>query len=729
MHPSRYRSAPEGHIVTGSVVTAGVTAELYKNYEVFQKNGRKMAKANLGGPPIDIDLSILPAAAEAYNISPNLEDYIMVANLPIVTVGIANRNMQAFPLEEVTYFDPHQGRIVYQTFINKPTHIDHCNQDPRQAKGIIPDASLIYVPKYDIWKINLITLWDRTKDYKLVDDIIKKKRTGYSMGAMVNYFAPLASGSLVSTGRGLVPIEQVNSSDQVETPQGFKKTNGSIHQGFSETLSIATECGNYVKSNTTHPFMVLDSEMGIRWVEAKDLRKGDFVAFSANGKTQFPESLKFEFNLENGIDEEGNIICAICNNAYGQLHPHLRQAHNLSVGEYQDTYGRRVMEKSSLKVSFPKEMNPDLAKILGYLVSDGSHTDSTCPVITHSDGDQANQEDFANLFKKVFDLDIKCGKANEVSSRIVGTGLSQFLRYVGFGFENADAKKVPWSVLRADRESTIAFLTGYFLGVGTNEAGGNISFTSVSMGLLREVQLLMARLGLASKVYEHSAGEVEILGSKVTKRDAYKLYLFGKNSDNFAALINKHLTDCPRSAKLRDNRVSRTHSDWSGFIPGGIELLRKAQSIRETSGGPGLRHAEMKDTHRLCYGHFDAYPDLRDSISHYLPEYREKLTLLDETRLTWTPIVSICKNDILEPVYCIQEVTDAHCFVANGLVVHNCSICGKMDLTCDHSKNLGGIYGNKNHLSFSNCLGTSFFECSSVESPADASAISQEVFF
>lgn len=143
----------------------------------------------------DIDVSWLPAASETYQISADPRDYVLV-DIPIVTVDIPNRNMQAFPYEEVSYFDPLYGKMVYQSFAHKPTHIDHDNKDPLKAKGVIFDSALQYVPTYNVWKIRILSGWDRTKDPHLVNSILKKQRTGYSMGALVEQFVCSVCGAV-----------------------------------------------------------------------------------------------------------------------------------------------------------------------------------------------------------------------------------------------------------------------------------------------------------------------------------------------------------------------------------------------------------------------------------------------------------------------------------------------------------------------------------------------------
>lgn len=142
-----------------------------------------------------LDISWLPAAAESYRVSADPKDYVIV-DIPIVTVDIPNRNLQAFPYEEVSYFDPLFGRMIYSTFFGKPTHIDHENKDPLKAKGVHFDASMQYISAYNVWKIRVLAGFDRTKDPQLVNQILRKKRTGYSMGALVENFVCSVCGAV-----------------------------------------------------------------------------------------------------------------------------------------------------------------------------------------------------------------------------------------------------------------------------------------------------------------------------------------------------------------------------------------------------------------------------------------------------------------------------------------------------------------------------------------------------
>ena len=180
------------HKVYGAVQPAANVVEAYKHSYEYKREDKVTAgvlqtKGNFSNYKRDLDVGWLPAAAETYQISSDIRDYIIV-DIPSVTIDIPNRNLQAFPYEEVSFFDSMQGSLVYQTFNGRPTHIDHKNQNPLEAKGVHFDSTLQYVPAYNVWKIRTLAGFDRTKDAKLVADILSGRRNGYSMGALVQNF-------------------------------------------------------------------------------------------------------------------------------------------------------------------------------------------------------------------------------------------------------------------------------------------------------------------------------------------------------------------------------------------------------------------------------------------------------------------------------------------------------------------------------------------------------------
>lgn len=159
-----------------------------------------------------LDYTWLKGAAQTYNLSDDIKDYV-ITEIPIVSVGLPNRNLHCFGINELTFFDPRFGTFVYKTFVGKPTYIDHDNKIPTEARGIHLDASLRKVPGWNVWKIYVLVGFDRTKDPVTARAIEKGTRRSYSMGCWVSYFISSITG-------------QITNSNQVA-----KYPKGSVHNG------------------------------------------------------------------------------------------------------------------------------------------------------------------------------------------------------------------------------------------------------------------------------------------------------------------------------------------------------------------------------------------------------------------------------------------------------------------------------------------------------------------
>lgn len=144
----------------------------------------------------------LPFAAESYNVSSKLEDYVLVPT-SIMTTEIPNRNGVAFPMSELTSFNHEHGMIAYKTWRGKPTFVEHNNSDHTKAKGIILDAAMRPMKRFkgDLWQVVLLNAFDRGRDPELANSIMKKERTGYSMGAWVrDYECSICGKTLKNKG-------------------------------------------------------------------------------------------------------------------------------------------------------------------------------------------------------------------------------------------------------------------------------------------------------------------------------------------------------------------------------------------------------------------------------------------------------------------------------------------------------------------------------------------------
>jgi hypothetical protein len=149
------------------------------------RDGRRVVVAQSVMPasgPV-IDTSWLKAAAECFDISPDISDYV-INEVPACTADIPNRNYDAHPYSEWLTFRPYIGRIAYQTFIGSGTFVDHQSKEPKKAKGVILDS---YIAKDDhgFWHCYTVNAWSRSKDPVLAKRILEGKDDGYSMACLI----------------------------------------------------------------------------------------------------------------------------------------------------------------------------------------------------------------------------------------------------------------------------------------------------------------------------------------------------------------------------------------------------------------------------------------------------------------------------------------------------------------------------------------------------------------
>lgn len=133
----------------------------------------------------------LPFAAKLYEISPNIEDYIIIS-VPICPSDLPNRNGIGFPIAELTKFQPPPvSRMAYKAWAGTPLHYDHVNEIHKDAYGVVLDASLHKISGYGngkLWKVMGLAALDKTKYAKMARRVLDNEINTYSMGAMVDSF-------------------------------------------------------------------------------------------------------------------------------------------------------------------------------------------------------------------------------------------------------------------------------------------------------------------------------------------------------------------------------------------------------------------------------------------------------------------------------------------------------------------------------------------------------------
>lgn len=179
----------------------------------------------------------LPFAAPVYQISPKIEDYIIVSTI-ICPSDIPNRNGIAFPATELARFHPPpMNRMSYKAWKGCPVHLEHDNEVHERAYGVILDAALTKVEGYGggkLWKVMGVLAIDKNKYPEIAQKVLTKAINTYSMGALVDSFKCGYCGT-VCTSRHT--CSHITSTKNVNW-KIYKDYDGSSHLAFLNAYGI-----------------------------------------------------------------------------------------------------------------------------------------------------------------------------------------------------------------------------------------------------------------------------------------------------------------------------------------------------------------------------------------------------------------------------------------------------------------------------------------------------------
>ena len=129
-----------------------------------------------------ISSKVLSAVSKVYDLSDDPSDYIF----PIpraVTADEPNGNGDRFTHEELTRFSPVHRCQVYATFKNCPLHVEHAADNPKAARGFLPDVQYI-VSNPDDQHVICVAAVDTTKDKPFSNGILNSEIDKFSMGCI-----------------------------------------------------------------------------------------------------------------------------------------------------------------------------------------------------------------------------------------------------------------------------------------------------------------------------------------------------------------------------------------------------------------------------------------------------------------------------------------------------------------------------------------------------------------
>ena len=163
------------------------------------------------------------------------------------------------------------------------------------------------------------------------------------------------------------------------------------------------------------------------------------------------------------------------------------------------------------KSNFPTQVTPELARLIGYLVSNGSYTESTGLQIASSDvaTDLDIKQCCFTLFGKEPDITpyTNTPNCNRITFGTGGSLIKEWLHYIGLHPKTAYHKEIPDCILQSPKEVVCDFLAGLFEGDGgiyvetvDHRKKVLLYYTSSSKTLIDQVRLLLLNMGIVTNL-------------------------------------------------------------------------------------------------------------------------------------------------------------------------------------------------------------------------------------
>ncbi|MCU0239302.1 MAG: DNA gyrase subunit A, partial [Pyrinomonadaceae bacterium] len=320
-------------------------------------------------------------------------------------------------------------------------------------------------------------------------------------------------------------------------------------------------------------------------------------------------------------------------------------------------------ENSRTKIhQTPKTLNEDLAFLLGALIAEGSIREN-CIDFVNAEGEFADE--FVETFERVFP-DCKLhkwlrkphsyGKKDWWQMQVVSQFVVNLFKNLGLAGKSHE-KEIPESILNSPKNVVSAFLRGMFEGDGSVEKSGKsllrVTYTSNSVELIKQLQILMLRFGIISNRYNDAShgrktNRLSILGEENLQKFADKINFF--STVKREALQNVLATFTTKVLAKTD------------FVPHIANFVR-ANSL--------ANHSWLKRNN------FDRLPRLQNSLEKLENSISSEdfglIKQLAQTNYVFDQITEI-KALGEQKVYSIRVDSDCHSFVGNGFINHNTEV-------------------------------------------------------
>ena len=473
---------------------------------------------------------------------------------------------------------------------------------------------------------------------------------GVPRGRVIEIFGPEASGKCVSSDTiifselGMLPISVFGNLNIPEfqkkevflySERSYEKTSHFYNGGLKPTIRIKTNYGYKLEGTPNHRIRVLDKDGNYLFRRLDELQPTDYIAIQRS------------------------------QNCFGK---------GIDLSDFQNKYKKSKFNTS--KKDFKKfKITKDLAKLMGYMVGDGTCGDKWLNKnnIQITEANEESEHDFKKVCLRLFGEEpkITLDKRTRNTKRLMiyNVKARAFLNYAGVSWWGAEEKEIPWSIMCSPKKIVANFLKSLFeCDGGPTEKG--IEYSSKSEKLIKQLQIVLLNFGIISRVITRY--------NKEYRRYYYHLYIDGQKDRKIFAKEIGFISES-KQKKLKDGlkkiKIFKTNRD---VIPNINQKLAKfldtyRKKIRITNRADWkLFYDYLPQTSGYSQLTYDRLERIlkRFADAQNLPEYQE-LENLFNLGFFWDKVVE--KKESLAQVLDFTVPSNTT-FCGNGFVNHNTSL-------------------------------------------------------
>lgn len=286
-----------------------------------------------------------------------------------------------------------------------------------------------------------------------LDEVDAKIKLAYA----ISVHGCVPKGSLITSSKGLVPIETLSEGDFVLTHKNLMRRLswvGSV--GIKNGFRLITKTGFSFVVADSHPLLVSVDNLPPTFIEAKRLKKDDFICRS--------------------IQKTDGVEIPIV---------------------FRDSQGRGPKRT---QFNPPAALDKDLAWLIGALIGNGCYTDKKDGIVELSCPETTELlSEFNRIVSKYGLNSRKHDKKGKINSYYVcSKSFREFLFQLGLDYVRAVSKSVPICMYCASQNVRASFLAGLFDTDGSVDQRGIIRYITVSEKLALGIHEMLMSMGMVS---------------------------------------------------------------------------------------------------------------------------------------------------------------------------------------------------------------------------------------